>query len=137
MNQTAFISEYSRVIDEKHTHQKNDKNQGRESGIGILKTIISVTRIGGESHDGSLAGVGDTWTNRERGGNLEFPIGVNRLIGWSTEGEKDGVRKRTNKNVMRNQTMAVFISGHDENHIISEVSVQSQKQQPETQLRLL
>ena len=58
-NQTAFISEYSGAIDEKRTRQKNDKNRGRESGIGIPKTIISVTRIGGESNNGSLAGVGD------------------------------------------------------------------------------
>ena len=44
-----------------------------------------------------------------------FLIGVNQQIGWSTEGEKDGVKKGTNKNAMRNQTMAMFISGRDEN----------------------
>ena len=44
-----------------------------------------------------------------------FLIGVNQRIGWSTEGEKDGVKKGTDKNAMRNQTMATFISGCDEN----------------------
>ena len=51
----------------------------------------------------------DGQADRERGGNLEL------LISWSTEGEKDGTRKGADKSVMKNQTVVMFISGHDEN----------------------
>ena len=39
------------------------------------------------------------------------------------EGEKDRVKKGTDKNAPRNQTMATFISSHDENTDILEGAV--------------